>query len=639
MYSGWKTRTAWTRRSAAADPRGVVSTAFRRRHDPPDTPATPGLRRDPGRARTGRSDPIPVVSNPSHPARWLKSLGKPFRRRLLLASTLSGGASVLMIAQAWLAASMIAAVVVDDAGLAEIRATLIALAIVVPVRLWLNLLAARISHDLASRVLRRLRRELVRRIHGAGPVAIQAHPAGEIATTLVEGIEALRGYFANYLPIVHQAVIVPLAVLIVLFPVDWISATVLLVALPLAPAFMYLVGKGAEALNRRQWEKLSRLGAHFLDILRGLTTLKLFNVSRAEAAIIERLSDDYRRGAMAVLRVAFLSSAVLEFFATVAIAMVAILVGFRLLETHISLQTGLFALLLAPEFFLPLRRMGVHYHDRLQAVASAEKILALMTLEPPGTDRANDARVLRANRIELSLKGVGFHWPGRDGGVDDIDIDIPAGRHVAIVGPSGAGKSTLISLLLGFVRADRGGIRVNGEPLARWTPESWRAHIAWLPQQPALLHGSIRDNLLISRPDADAAALRAAIARAGLDGFIADLPLGLDSPVGDLVEQVSGGEAQRIALARAFLRDAPLLILDEPTAALDPGTERAIQRGIDRLAEKRTVISIAHRLHTLLNAEHIIELRDGRIRQQGSPAELMRDDPGWRRLLRQPEHA
>jgi len=487
--------------------------------------------------------------------------------------------------------------------------------------------------------LRRLRRELVRRIHRAGPIAIQRHAGGEIATTLVEGIEALRGYFANYLPVVHQAAIVPAAILIALFPMDWISASVLLVALPLAPAFMYLVGKGAEALNRRQWEQLTRLGAHFLDILRGLTTLKLFNVSRAEAAIIERLSDDYRRGTMAVLRVAFLSSAVLEFFATVAIAMVAILVGFRLLETHISLQTGLFALLLAPEFFLPLRRMGVHYHDRLQAVASAEKILALMTLEPPGTARADNAEVLRAGRIELSLQGVGFHWPGRDSGVDDIDIDIPAARHVAIAGPSGAGKSTLISLLLGFVRADRGSIRVNGKPLAHWTPESWRAHIAWLPQQPALLHGSIRDNLLIGRPDADDAVLHAAIEQAGLGDFIAGLPRGLDSPVGDLVGQVSGGEAQRIALARAFLRDAPLLILDEPTAALDPETERVIQHSIERLAEQRTVISIAHRLHTLLSADQIIVLRDGRIKQQGSPAELMQDDPTWRRLFRQREPA
>ncbi len=579
------------------------------------------------------------MSDPSSPARWLKSLGKPFRQRLLLASTLSGGASVLMIAQAGLAASVIAAVVVDNAGLAEIRAALIALAIVIPIRLWLNLLAARISHDLASRVLRRLRRKLVRRIHRAGPIAIQRHAGGEIATTLVEGIEALRGYFANYLPVVHQAAIVPAAILIALFPMDWISASVLLVALPLAPAFMYLVGKGAEALNRRQWEQLTRLGAHFLDILRGLTTLKLFNVSRAEAAIIERLSDDYRRGTMAVLRVAFLSSAVLEFFATVAIAMVAILVGFRLLETHISLQTGLFALLLAPEFFLPLRRMGVHYHDRLQAVASAEKILALMTLEPPGTARADNTEVLRAGRIELSLQGVGFHWPGRDSGVDDIDIDIPAARHVAIAGPSGAGKSTLISLLLGFVRADRGSIRVNGKPLAHWTPESWRAHIAWLPQQPALLHGSIRDNLLIGRPDADDAVLHAAIEQAGLGDFIAGLPRGLDSPVGDLVGQVSGGEAQRIALARAFLRDAPLLILDEPTAALDPETERVIQHSIERLAEQRTVISIAHRLHTLLSADQIIVLRDGRIKQQGSPAELMQDDPTWRRLFHQREPA
>ncbi len=575
------------------------------------------------------------MSTASSPAHWLKSLGGPFRKRLLLASSLSGGASVLMIAQAWLAASVIATVVVDSAGLVEVRSLLLLLAIVVPLRQWLSLLAARINHDLASRVLRRARHELVERIHHAGPISIQRHAAGETAATVVEGIEALRGYFANYLPVAHQAVIVPVAVLIVLFPSDWISATVLLVALPLAPAFMYLVGKGAEVLNRRQWRKLTRLSGHFLDILRGLTTLKAFNVSRAEAAIIERLSDDYRHSTMAVLRVAFLSSAVLEFFATVAIAMVAILVGFRLLATHIDLQTGLFALLLAPEFFLPLRRMGVYYHDRLQAIASAEKILALMMLEPPTNARADDGKTLRAEHIGLSLEDVGFHWPGRDSGVDDIDIDIPAGRHVAIVGPSGAGKSTLVSLLLGFVRPDRGSIRVNGEPLANWTLESWRAHIAWLPQQPALLHGSIRDNLLIGRPDADDDALRAAIGQAGLTDFISDLPLGLDSPVGDLTGQVSGGEAQRIALARAFLRDAPLLILDEPTAALDPETERAIQRGIDLLTRKRTVISIAHRLHTLLSTNQIIVMRDGRIRQQGSPAELMQADPTWRQLFQQ----
>ncbi len=564
---------------------------------------------------------------------WLRDQARPHRRRLAIASALSALATIGIIAQAWLAARLIAAAVIEQAPLSAMREELFGILVLVPLRLWLNWRAERITQDLSAELRHRLRGELLARIHRAGPMALRGHASGEIAATIIEGIDALRDYFARYLPVMHQTLLTPLAILILLFPVDWISASVLLVALPLAPLFMMLVGKGAEALNRRHWQQLTRLGAHFTDILRGLTTLKLFNVSRAETELIARLSDDYRRGTMAVLRVAFLSSAVLEFFATVAIAMVAILVGFRLLEGGIGLHQGLFALLLAPEFFVPLRRMSQHYHDRLQAVAAAERLLALpepsASTAPPGPPPTTRKHA----PVALSLRGVDFHWPGRARGLEGIDMEIPAGRHVAIVGPSGAGKSTLISLLLGFIRPERGELLADGVQLSRWPLAAWHARIAWLPQQPTLLHGSIRDNLLLARPNADDAALQEALTLAGIAQPVAELPDGLDSAIGELGQGLSGGEAQRIALARAFLRDAPLLILDEPTAALDAETEDIVRAAISRLAHGRTVISVAHRLHTLRDADRVVELRDGRVTRDATPNELAAGDPRWQRLL------
>ncbi len=572
----------------------------------------------------------------SAPAAWLKARARPYRPRLLLASGLTTLATLLGIAQAWVAASVIAEVVTAHAGIDAIGTRLLALALLVAMRLGLNWRAETLTDELATRARSEIRTDLLRRIQQAGPMALRDHSSSELATALIEGVDALHDYFARYLPVAHQAVVVPLAILAVLFPSDWISALVLLVALPLAPLFMILIGKGAQALNQRQWERLSHLGAHFLDILRGLTTLKLFNVSRAEADIIARLSDDYRQATMAVLRVAFLSSAALEFFATVAIAMVAILVGFRLLETGVTLQTGLFALLLAPEFFLPLRRMSQHYHDRLQAIAAANRLLALYEL-PQEKPRDASARRLDADEIDLTLRQIHFHWPGRKRGLEGIDLRIPPGQHLAIVGPSGAGKSTLIQLLLGFIEPERGELLVNGQPLAHWTRASYHAHIAWLPQQPTLFHGSIRENLLIGRPDASEEELREALQQAGIATLVESLPQGVDSNVGELGQRLSGGEAQRIALARAFLRDARLLILDEPTAALDAASERLVQQAIARLAQGRTVISIAHRLHTLRDAERILVLRDGRIQHDATPAELAAVDPRWRALLHHPE--
>ena len=445
-------------------------------------------------------------------------------------------------------------------------------------------------------------------------------------------MEALESYYARYLPAIALMALVPLSILAMVLPRDWVSLLVMLLTAPLIPFFMILIGKGAERRNQRQWRQLTRMSAHFLDVIQGLTSLKLFNASRREAAVVARISDDYRQTTMSVLRVAFLSSFALEFFSTISIAVVAVLIGFRLYWGEMSFYDGFFVLLLAPEFYLPLRNMGTHYHARMEAIGAAEGMVELLETALP--ERPRVWRSLGGEGpFPLVFDHVRFSYPDGRQALDHLCFEIGAGERLALIGPSGAGKSTAIALLLGFLHPVGGRILVAGSGLDRIDPRQWRQRLAWVPQHPRLFHGTLLDNIRLGDQAADQAAVEAAAEKAGAAGFIEALPEGYLTRVGDRGAGLSGGQIQRIALARAFLKDAPLVIMDEATAGLDLESERQIQQALDQLARERTLLMVAHRLNTVRRVDRILVLEAGRLVEEGPPATLERRKGHYWRML------
>ncbi|AGA89227.1 cysteine export CydDC family ABC transporter permease subunit/ATP-binding protein CydD [Thioflavicoccus mobilis 8321] len=559
-------------------------------------------------------------------AAWLDGERRRSAGPLRLAVGLGLAGGLLLIAQAGLLARLADAVVLHGAVLADLWPLLWGLLALFLGRAILTWAAERTAFAAAAAVKHSVRERLFAQLQRIGPARLGRERSGELANSVVDGVEALEPYYARYLPQMSLAALLPLAILAFVLPADWISAVVLVFTAPLIPLFMILIGKGAEELNQSQWRRLAQLSGRLLDSIQGLTTLKLLEASRREAAVIARLSDDYRQSTMAVLRVAFLSSLALEFLASVSIAVVAVLIGFRLLGEldwgPIDLRVGLFVLLLAPEFYQPLRNLGSHYHARMEAIGAGERLVELLAMPVP--ERPSAARPVPAGpRFEIAFEAVHFAYaPGR-AALQGASFAIAPGERVALVGPSGAGKSTVLNLLLGFLVPDEGAIRINGEDLTAIDPEDWRAQLAWVPQQPRLFHGTLRENLLLGRPDADEAALREATRLAHADEFIKRLPAGLDTLVGERGQGLSGGQAQRIALARAFVRDAPFVLLDEATASLDADSEALVQAGIERLAAGRTLLVVAHRLSTVRRADRILVLDQGRVAEEGDHAALM----------------
>lgn len=577
---------------------------------------------------------------------WLAGEQRHATRPLRLAMGLGLAGGLLVIGQAALLATLADGVIWHGAGLADSWPLLWGLLGVFIGRAGLAWAAEGAAFAAAAMIKRAVRDQLFRRLQQLGPArlglsagetASEAAGTGALVSSLVEGVEALEGYYARYLPQRTLAALIPLAILAVVLPVDWVSALVLLLTAPLIPIFMVLIGEGAERLSQRQWRTLARLSARLLDSLQGLATLKLLEASRREGAVIARLSDDYRRSTMAVLRVAFLSSLALEFLASVSIALVAVLIGFRLLGYldwgPLDLRAGLFVLLLAPELYQPLRQLGIHYHARLEAMGAAERLVEILARPLPPRP-AVCCPPPDSPQLRIVCERVGFAYgPGRLA-VEDLSFAIEPGERVALVGPSGAGKSTLIQLLLGFLTPDRGTIRINGVDLAEIDPELWRQRLAWVPQRPRLFPGTLRDNILLGCPAAEEARLREAAHRAQIDRFIEGLPRGYDTRVGEGGAGLSGGQRQRIALARAFVRDAPLVLLDEATASLDTESEAAVQAGIEELALGRTLVVVAHRLSTVRSADRILVLDRGRLVEQGDHATLMAQAGLYAELVR-----
>jgi ATP-binding cassette, subfamily C, bacterial CydCD len=529
-------------------------------------------------------------------------------RRFLVASIAFGTlTALLVVAQAWLLATVISGCFIRHQSLTHLRVPVAVLLGVILARAGLGWVTERTADRASSSAKSDLRTALVERVADLGPAGLDREDPGTLIVLATSGIDALDGYFARYLPQLFLAVIVPVTVLLVVVGIDWISALIIVVTVPLIPLFMALVGASARDRMDRQATMLRRLAGHFLDVVAGLPTLKIFGRAKAQAATIREITHRYREATMATLRVAFLSSLILELLATISVALVAVAVGLRLLGGHVSLTTALFVLILAPEAYLPLRLLGASYHASAEGMKAAEDVFEV--LEQPTDPRGALTDIPDPSAVGVRIDGLEVTYPGRHlPALRQLTAHVEPGEVIAIAGPSGCGKSTLLGALLGFVPVHQGRISVGGSDLADLDPDAWRAQVAWVPQRPHLFARSIADNIRLGRPGATDADVDAAVVDAGLDGVVAGLPDGLRTVLGEGGVGLSTGERQRVALARAFVRDAPLLLLDEPTANLDGETEAVVLTAIRRLVVGRTVIMAAHRPSLLALADRVVSL-------------------------------
>ena len=544
---------------------------------------------------------------------WLKqqhSLIQPSIRSLRLIASLSG---LIIVLQAFLIAHLLSSIIIDKKTLDDLWPPLISLPPLFALRYYLSYQAEQLTFKAGSAIKQSIREKLLQKLARLGPVALANEESGSVSTTIIDGVESLDAYFVKFLPTVIIMSMVPLIIWIVVIPSDWLSATVLMVTAPLTPLFMMLVGKHAERLNQQQWDKLARMGGHFLSAIQNLTTLKRFGASKREIENIGRIADEFRRSTMSVLRIAFLTSAILEFFAALSIALVAVFIGFRLLEGHMSFFYGFFVLLLIPEFYLPLRQFGVQSHARMEANSAAEHIIRLLDLNEPASFDVTHETAIKFDQMS-------YRYNDKSAAINRLSLSISNGEKIAITGKSGSGKSTLLSLLLGFISPSEGKLS---------TP--CRHEIAWVPQKAKLFYGSIAENVAMSQTLSDndiKCALRAAQA-----DFILALPHGIHTHVEEGGRNFSGGQTQRIALARALAKRAPILLLDEPTAHLDDESEAAITSALNNLSHEITTITIAHRLSTLQKADRIIVLDKGQIVEEGDYKTLSQSSGPFEDLL------
>ncbi|MGX1029447.1 thiol reductant ABC exporter subunit CydD [Streptomyces sp. SAI-097] len=526
--------------------------------------------------------------------------------RIFLAAVVALGAvgAGLLVAQAMLIAEVVVGAFQHGTSAAGLRTPLLLLVAVACGRALVGWLTELAAHRASAAVKSELRGRLLERATALGPGWLSGQRTGSLVALATRGVDALDDYFSRYLPQLGLAVVVPVAVLARIVTEDWVSAAIIVGTLPLIPLFMMLIGWATQSRMDRQWRLLSRLSGHFLDVVAGLPTLKVFGRAKAQAESIKRITGEYRQATMRTLRIAFLSSFALELLATLSVALVAVTIGMRLVHGDMALYDGLVVLVLAPEAYLPLRQVGAQYHAAAEGLAAAEDIFAVLERPAP----ASGTGPVPADGA-LTFENVTVRYPGRDtAAVTDMHLTVEPGETVALVGPSGAGKSTLLHALLGFVAPTEGRVLVGGADLSTLDTAQWHARVAWVPQHPHLYAGTIAENVRLARPDADDSDVRRALRDAGALEFVDALPEGTATILGEDGTGLSAGQRQRLALARAFLADRPVLLLDEPTAALDGATEAEVVDAVRRLAKGRTVLLVVHRPALLEVADRVVRL-------------------------------
>ena len=547
-------------------------------------------------------------------------------RRPFIGSIISGIlAAGMLVAQAYNLSQVIDSAFIQRSSMEKLILPLSLFALFSTLRMVFNWF----SHTEANRGTLIIREKVFTRLTSTvgalGPIYAKSVQSGRLSTTLLKGVEALDAYYSQYIPQIFFALFTPLLIAGTILPGDPISGGILLGTAPLIPLFMILIGKSASAMTEKQWKTMSRMSGFFLDVLQGLPTLKLFAQSKRQHDAIEESGETFRHATMRVLKVAFLSSLTLELVGTIGTAIIAVGIGLRLMAGQLTFQHALFVLILTPDFYLPLRQLGTKFHAGMEGVSASKEIFAILDQSTPvSVQKPAFAVQESAGKRPILFSNVSYTYPGgSQPALEGINATIPAGKTTAIIGPSGAGKSTLINLLLRFQEPGAGCITIDGNPIHDIPLEEWHRQISWVPQHPYLFNATLRENILLARPEASAEEMEHALKKTGLTSFIKTLPDGLETMIGEEGARLSGGEAQRVALARAFLKNAPLLVLDEPTSHTDPELEAALRRSIQELMRGRTTVIIAHRLETIRSAEQIIVVSGGKITQCGTHEELI----------------
>lgn len=492
------------------------------------------------------------------------------------------------------------------------------------------------SSGIVSFIKKSFRKKLLAQIESIGPLALKSERTGEITNTLINGVDKLEDYFSKFLPQMFLAVLIPILILVFVFPLDWLTGIIFIVTAPIIPLFMFLIGSIAEKMNKKQWQTLSRMSAYFLDVLQGISILKLFNRTNEVIKKIDEVSNSFRIKTLNVLKVAFLSALVLEVTATISVAVIAVEIGLRLLYGNFTFVDALFILIIAPEFYLPLRMLGTSYHAGMEGLAAFESInniLIYKNISPPKQLIENNNFNFDIN-APIIIKNLSYTYPGRGTkALDDISITLQPNKITALVGTSGAGKTTLLNILLRFITPTSGNIYFGEDDLQSINNEIWRDNIAWLPQNPHLFSKNLLENIRISRNNASTEEVIEAAKKANIHNFISSRKDEYNSAIGESGAKLSGGEIKRIALARAYLRNAPLLFVDEPTADLDPIVEEEIIKDMYKLFSDKTVLIIAHRLNTIINADNIIVMKQGKVIETGNHNELILKNGYYKKLL------
>ena len=558
-----------------------------------------------------------------------------YAKREFYLTVLTGFAGGLFIVlQARYISKIVNAAFLDSKTLQQLTTPFLLLIAIILMRAIMVWLSEGFASRMAAKVKYNLRRALYDKIARLGPIYTRKEKTGELINTVNQGIEELDAYFSQYIPQLTITAMIPLTILVFVFPVDWISGVIMILTAPIIPLLMILIGHLADRVTKKQWSVLSRMSAHFLDVLQGLTTLKIFGRSKEQIRTIAEYSEIFRQATMKVLRVAFISALALELIATLSTAIIAVEIGLRLLYSKMTFEYAFFILILAPEFYIPFRQLGARFHAGMNGVAAAERIFKI--LQEPELEVTNKKSIKPGDlHQDIIFDNVSFSY-GRDSQnvLDSISFTLKKGEKTALVGPTGSGKTTITSLLLRFIEPQEGRILVGDTQLNQIDKEYWLKHVAWVPQNPYLFNASVLDNIKLANPQADIDEVIKATQLAHAHEFIQQLPQGYDTIIGERGTRLSGGQAQRIALARAFLKNAPFLILDEATSNLDPEIESLIQDATDKLMQGSTVLIIAHRLSTVKNADKIIVLDKGRIIEQGTHNQLITNNKLYSNLVK-----
>ncbi|OAT53305.1 heme ABC transporter permease/ATP-binding protein CydD [Providencia heimbachae] len=571
--------------------------------------------------------------------RWLKQHSAPAKRWLRISMLLGLVNGLLIIAQAWILAVILQALIMENVPREQLLTPFIILIAVFVFRALIIYVRERVGFRCGQVVRQEIRTMVLDKLQDLGPVWVKGKPAGSWATIILEQIEDMQDYYSRYLPQMYLAGIIPIMILIAIFPFNWVAALILFVTAPLIPIFMALVGLGAADANRRNFIALSRLSGSFLDRLRGLDTLRLFFREKAEIQQIRESTEDFRSRTMEVLRMAFLSSAVLEFFASISIAVVAVYFGFSYLGEinfgsyglPVTLFAGFLALILSPEFFQPLRDLGTYYHAKAQAVGAAETLVTLLNSEGEEKPQQGD-QVLNGESIKIEAKQLEIFAHDGTCLAGPLDFNIEPQQRIALVGQSGAGKSSLLNLLLGFLPY-KGSVKVNGIELNALCPEKWRELLGWVGQNPHLPEQTLVENICLGKPNATESEIQQAMDKAYVSEFLPMLPDGLNTRLGDYAARLSVGQAQRVAVARVLLKPSRLLLLDEPAASLDAHSEQRVMQTLNQLSEQQTTLLVTHLLEETIDYDQIWVMANGQIIQRGDYKQLSQSEGAFAQLL------